>query len=85
MHLTDSQRWHEARQTTGDPLVSSQPAEAHALVTVADGGWALLRCPMEPPFSVFMECCNNNGDDDGCTQRAVLWQAVQCVVRSVTH
>ena len=70
LHLSSDAEWQRAEQITHSRLITTEPGDAHAVVLVhpppqigddaAPGSqdqWALLRCPINPPYSLTLECC----------------------------
>lgn len=76
LHLSSESKWQEAESLVGQRLVTTRPDEAHGLVFCTDCCWALVRCPMTTPYSLTLECCDDDGDSD---QHVALWEAVQHV------
>lgn len=74
LHLSSNSKWQEAEKLVGQPLVTTRPDEAHALVFCGQC-WALVRSPMATPYTVTLECC----DDGDADQHQTLWAAVQQV------
>jgi hypothetical protein len=85
LHLSSDAEWQDAERITNSRLITTMPDDAHGVVvlyrphTTSVDQWALLRCPVDPPYSITLECCGPH-----CAQRrSDLMNIVQQVASSV--